>query len=158
MKRIISVLLLALLMTVTLSAAEYREGVTFKATDKTWSQFLKYTQTTTGKADTEAQEILRGGKENAFSTYTRILTFYPDGSLLVSNTTYTEIYVVDYYISQSRIMIARSACNSVFGTEYPISAGEDADYIHFGYISSDGLSLSTNPNIIKNGNYFLLYR
>lgn len=158
MKRTITVLLLAVLMTLTLSAAEYREGVTFKATEKTWSQFLKYTQTTTGKADTEAQEILRLGKESAFSTYTKVLTFYPDGSLLISNTAYTEIYVADYYVSESRVMIERSLCNAVFGTDYPITAGEDIDYIHFGYISSDGLSMSTNPNIIKNGNYFLLYR
>lgn len=158
MKRTIAVFILVLLMTVSLTAAEYREGVTFKATEKTWSQFLKYAETTTGKADTGAREILRLGKESAFSTYTKVLTFYPDGSLLVSNTSYTEIYVVDYYVSEGRVMIPRSLCNAVFGTEYPVTAGEEIDYIHFGYISSDGLSMSTNPNIIKNGNYFLLYR
>lgn len=158
MKRTVSVLLLVLLTAASLIANEYREGVTFKATDKSWSQFLSYCQTTTGKADTEAQEILRGGKESAFSTCTKVLTFYPDGSLLVSNTAYTEIYVVDYFLSESRVMIPRSASNAVFGTDYPVTAGEDIDYIHFGYISSDGLSMSTNPNIIKNGNYFLLYR
>lgn len=158
MKKTIALLIIVLLLTASLSASEFREGTTFKATEKTWSEFLKYCSTTTGKADVEAQKIRLSGKESAFSTYTRILTFYPDGRLLVSNTTYTEIYIVDYYVSEGRVMIPRSVCNTVFGTTYPVTAGENIDYIHFGYISSDGLSMSTNPNIIEKGNYFLLYR
>lgn len=156
-KRAAVIVILALAL-FTLSANDFKSGITFKATDRTWAAFTKYCSTTTGKADAKAQEILRGGKESAFGTYTKILTFYTDGSLIVSNTTYTEIYRVEYCVSEGRVLIPRSASNTVFGTDYPITAGENIDYIHFGYIADDGMSMSTNPNIIENGNYFMLYR
>ena len=158
MKKRAAVIVILALALFTLSAETYREGITFKATDRTWNTFTKYCSTTTGKADAKAQEILRSGKDSAFATYTKILTFYPDGSLVVSNTTYTEIYRIEYYVSEGRVLIPRSESNTVFGTAYPITAGEDIDYIHFGYIADDGMSMSTNPNIIENGNYFMLYR
>ncbi len=145
-----------LLTLTTLFASSLENGVTYKATDKTWDNFVKYTNTKEGVADSLAMEFLGRGKDSVLRTTLRTLTFYPDGKLLVANDNYTEVYIISYYVSQKRVLITRKDSNEVFGTHY--SYESDDECIHFGYLSNDESSIGLNPFIQDGGAYFTLYK
>lgn len=148
-------LLIAFATLMALSASSLESGITYKATDKTWSDFQKYVSTVNGKNDERAVSLYRDGKEKTLSSLP-VLTFYPDGTLLVANSNYTDVHVTKYYVSQGRVLITRKDCNIIFGTEYEYSS--EGECIHFGFFSSDETSIGLNPHIVDNAGYFTLYR
>lgn len=150
------VLFLMLLSVFALSAASLETGVTYKATDRTWENFVKFMNTKDGMKDDKAIEFLKRGKDSVFRTTLKSLTFYPDGTLLVANDNYTEVNVIRYYVSQKRVLITRKDSNEVFGTSYPYT--DESECIHFGYLSSDESSIGLNPYIQDGGSYFTLYK
>ncbi len=139
-----------------LTASSLNRGTTYLPTDRTWEDFVKYCSTVNGKADSTAQDLLRKGKETVFRDYLRALTFYSDGKMLVTNSSYTDVYITPVWISEGRVLIPRSCSNAIFSTSY--SENGEYELINFGFLSPDESSISLNPNILRYSNYFTLYR
>ncbi len=148
-------LLIALATLMALSASSLESGITYRATDRTWSEFQRYVSTVNGRNDEVALSLYREGKEKTLSALP-ILTFYPDGTLLVANSNYTNVHVTRYYVSQGRVLITRKDSNMIFGTGYEYSS--EGECIHFGFFSSDETSIGLNPHIVENAGYFTLYK